>query len=146
MHKSTGDKIGIPDSWVIRVPTLCIDAHPNVIIAHEFFLFQRLSQDHQRFINRSRLFNQLYKNSYKVANEGWHVSSNKVKGYSLDMEGAWQGRFTKLKVIGDKSGGKTTDIYTRNSQQFKDMYQQLSVSVKVPVKALHIIRNPFDMV
>ena len=118
-----------------------LDAHPNVIIAHEYTIFSRLIEDEENQLsNRSTLFNRLYKNSYKMANIGSRTSSRNKKGYTLSMEGTWQGRFTNLKVIGDKSGGRTTKMYGRNHQQIKELYQQLKATVKVPVKVVQVIR------
>ena len=124
-----------------------LDAHPNVIIAHEYAIFRRLIEDEDNQLrNRNILFNRLYKNSHKMANKGWRTSSRNSKGYTLGMEGTWQGRFTKLKVIGDKSGGRTTKLYGINHQQIKELYQQLKATVKVPIKVVQVIRNPFDMI
>ena len=122
-----------------------LDAHPNVIVAHEFFLFQQLSEDKQ-LSNRNILYNELYKNSYLSAMNGWRNSSNTQKGYSLYIDGSWQGRFTELKVIGDKCGGDSTRMYSQDSAQFKVLYQLLRANVKVPIKVLQVIRNPLDMI
>ena len=123
-----------------------LDAHPNVIVAHEFFLFLNMSQDLRLTRGRALLYNELYRNSYMSANGGWRNNNNTQKGYSLDIDGSWQGRFTKLKVIGDKCGGDTTRMYSRKSRLFKTLYQLLRNSVKVPIKVLQVIRNPFDMI
>ena len=136
--------IGWPRSCHSIVGSL-LDAHPNVIVAHEFFLFTKLSED-KELSNRSRLYNQLYRNSYMSAKEGWRTSSKDRKGYSLDMAGSWQGQFTKLEVIGDKCGGASTRLYTQNSKKFQELYQRLRANVKVPIKVLQIVRNPFDMI
>ena len=108
--------IGWPRSCHSIVGSL-LDAHPNVIVAHEFFLFTKLSED-KELSNRSRLYNQLYRNSYMSAKEGWRTSNKTQKGYSLDMAGSWQGQFTKLEVIGDKCGGELIRSYAQNSKKF----------------------------
>ena len=136
--------IGWPRSCHSIVGSL-LDAHPNVIVAHEFFLFTKLSED-KELSNRSRLYNQLYRNSYMSAKEGWRTSNKTQKGYSLDMAGSWQGQFTKLEVIGDKCGGELIRSYAQNSKKFQELYQRLRANVKVPIKVLQIVRNPFDMI
>ena len=136
--------IGWPRSCHSIVGSI-LDAHPNVIIAHEFYLFTQLSKHKELLSNRSRLYNELYRNSYVSAAKGWRTSKKTQKGYSLDV-GSWQGRFTKLEVIGDKCGGDAPRMYAWNKEKFKTLYQQLSVNVKVPIKVLHIVRNPFDMI
>ena len=136
--------IGWPRSCHSIVGSI-LDAHPNVIVAHEFFLFTKLSED-KLLSNRFRLYNQLYRNSYMSAKEGWRTYNKTQKGYSLAMPGSWQGRFTKLEVIGDKCGGDTTRMYVQNSKKFRAIYHQLRANVKVPIKVLQIVRNPFDMI
>ena len=121
-----------------------LDAHPNMVVAHEFFLFQNLDKT-PSLKNRTILYNNLYKNSYTAANTGWRTSMKVEKGYTLSMDG-WQGRFTKLRVIGDKSGGYTALMYQTSSNKFKSLYNWLKAEVKVPIKVIHVIRNPFDMI
>ena len=123
-----------------------LDAHPNVIVAHEFFLFKKLRQNPELSLNRSQLYKELYRNSYKSVKRGWRTLDQSQKGYNLNMDGAWQGRFTHLKVIGDKSGGRAALVYHEHSCHFKELYQQLAASVKVPMKVLQVIRNPLDMI
>ena len=75
------------------------------------------------------------------------VPEKTVKGiYSLEIDGSWQGRFTELKVIGDKSGGRAVKEYNRDSKKFKKLYRQLASSVKVPIEVLQVVRNPLDMI
>ena len=134
--------VGWPRSCHSIVGTM-LDAHPNVIIAHEYFIF---SQNNIMELNRSRLYNELYRNSYMNARSGWRASNHTQKGYTLNMYSSWQGRFTKLWVIGDKSGGNTALVYLKNSRQFKVKYQHLRGSLRVPIKVLQVVRNPFDMI
>ena len=122
-----------------------LDAHPNVIVAHEFSVFSQLSVNTQ-LNNRNILYNELYRNSYMNARKGWRNSTHRQKGYSLDMDGSWQGRFKQLKVIGDKCGGDPARMYSRSKDQFKAMYKRLKANVNVPIKILQVVRNPFDMI
>ena len=124
-----------------------LDAHPNTVIAHEYGLFQRMNKDKGLSLNRSQLYNELYKNAYmSLTTEGPRDSRNDRRGYTLNVDGSWQGRFTSLRVIGDKSGGKTVMQYKLDSENFKRLYQQLAASVKVPIKVLQIIRNPLNII
>ena len=120
-----------------------LDAHPNIIVAHEYFLFKKL----RKHIDREILFNELYKKSYDSTQGGWRSANRSNKGYTLDIDGSWQGQFTKLiKVIGDKSGGDAVIEYRRNKTLFKEIYNQLQAEVKLPVKVIQVIRNPYDMI
>ena len=125
-----------------------LDAHPNVIIAHEYKIFEKLKNKKHLVHGRSRVFNELYWNSYRTNNDprGWRNSHKNQKGYSLHIDGWWQGRFTTLKVIGDKGGGSVARAYAKNSEQFQAIYQLFSKNVKVPIKILQVVRNPFDMI
>ena len=124
-----------------------LDAHPNAIVAHEYFLFRELKKD-RRLLNRRNLYNMLYRNSHKAANGGWRSVSMRGKGYSLDITDScsWQGRFSELKVIGDKTAGDPTRLYSEHPFQFRRLHQQLRLAVQVPVRVLHVVRNPFDMI
>ena len=122
-----------------------LDAHPEAIVAHEFFLFQQLKRD-MRLKDRKTLYNMLYQNSFKTAHGGWRSSKMQQKGYSLEIDGAWQGRCSKLQVIGDKTAGDSTRMYSHRPIQFRRFYRQLKNTVQVPVRVLHIVRNPYDMI
>ena len=122
-----------------------LDAHPNIIVAHEYFLFKKL-KEHSKLKNRKLLYNELYRNSYMNAQKGWRTSNQTQKGYSISVGGSWQGRFTKLRVIGDKCGGDSTRMYYRNKHQFRALYRLLKTNVKVPIKTIQVVRNPYDMI
>ena len=122
-----------------------LDGHPDVIIAHEFFLFQqweRLS----RMRNRTTIFNKLYKNSFSNAQAGWRSWKNNQKGYNLELPNSWQGRFRKLRVIGDKTGGEVTKKHYENPKEFHFILVGIQKVVKVPIKVINVVRNPFDMI
>ena len=122
-----------------------LDAHPNIVVAHEFYVFKKLSKDEQ-LRDRNKLFNELYSNSYTSAINGWRSDENKVKGYTLGMTGSWQGQFSNLKVIGDKCAGSNIEAYIDKGNQFPMLYEQFKDDVKLPIKVLHVIRNPFDII
>ena len=124
-----------------------LDAHPNVIVAHEYSLFKAINKDIELISNRSRLYDELYRNTYmSVTNKGVRNSANDKRGYTLSIDGSWQGKFTTLKIIGDKSGGKAVTAYKKDGENFKKLYQKLAATVNVPIKVLQVIRNPLDMI
>ena len=120
-----------------------LDAHPNIIVAHEFFLFKKLFD---KWMDREILFNELYKNSYESAQNGSRSAKVDHKGYTLEINGSWQGQFTELKVIGDKSGGKAAMQFRGNEQKFKMIFDKLKAEVNLPVKTIQVIRNPYDII
>ena len=114
-----------------------MDAHPNVVIAHDYFLFRQLKLKRNKgpTVNLSQLYSQLF--YWSTVNDDFR---NLEKGYSFNIDGSWQGRFTELKVIGDKSGRSAVVEY------IKDRDQQLAATVNVPIKVLQVVRNPLDMI
>ena len=123
-----------------------MDAHPNIIIAHEFYLFDKWAKKVPSVRKKSSLFNDLYRNSYDSALQGWRTPQKVQKGYTLELGGAWQGRFDQLKVIGDKTAGDTAMKCHHSPEKFKEMYQGLQDTVGIPIRVLHVVRNPYDMI
>lgn len=125
-----------------------LDAHPNVIVAHEYYLFDKLANlywNRQLQIKR-RLFDELYWSSYDSALRGWRANLNTTKGYNLNLKGTWQGQFGRLKVIGDKTAGSTAMLYHRSPLVFKRTLTTLEKITGIPHSVLHVVRNPYDMV
>ena len=122
-----------------------MDAHPNVIIANEYYLFDKLRSS-KIVQNKVGLFNELYRNSHESALSGWRAAKKTSKGYNLNINGSWQGQFEHLKVIGDKTGGATALAYNRSSQLFKKLLANLKVVAGVPLRTVHVVRNPYDLI
>ena len=143
--------IGYPRSGHSIVGS-CIDAHPDAIVAHEFNLMAKLMQPAvlQFYRNRTVLFNYIYQNSFKQSLLGWRSPEQTLdkKGYSLTISSnhSWQGKFQQLRLIGDKSGGLTAHSYRDSPQSFISAYNELSKIVQVPIKVLHVVRNPYDII
>ena len=128
-----------------------LDAHPHVIVPHEYMLFDRLvNRNDTALFNRTKLYNELWKQSVADATKGWRsdLTYEKAarKGYTLAIEGAWQGMFTTLKVIGDKSGGKAARVFYRKPAEFREAYEKLRAAVGVPIRVLHVVRHPRDII
>lgn len=128
-----------------------MDAHPNVVIAHEYYLFDKLSSQHKsqkspRLQYKFGLFDELCFNSYTSAMSGWRAAVNTFKGYNLHLNGTWQGQFQRLHVIGDKTAGATAMLYYRSAVLFKVTLAQLRKVAGVPIRVVHVVRNPYDMI
>lgn len=125
-----------------------MDAHPNIIIAHEYYLFDKLT-DPSRYLTiqtRSSLFDELYWSSYHSATSGWRSDRSTQKGYNLNLGGTWQGQFERLKVIGDKTGGSTVMMFHNSPLLFRGVLKRLQRIVGLPFCAVHVVRNPYDMI
>jgi len=109
-----------------------LDAHPEMIIAHECgaFRYQRA-----RF-KKYQILQLLLENSEKVAKTG-----RKHFVYSLDVPGAWQGRASTLRVIGDKHGEGALLRIQEMPSLLPAMCQTFS-----PIRFVHVVRNPYDSI
>lgn len=123
-----------------------MDAHPNVIIAHEYYLFDKLTYNYRTIQTKSNLFDELYWSSHHSAVTGWRSGKATRKGYNLNLSGTWQGQFERLKVIGDKTGGSTVMLYHNSRYLFKAVLRRLHKTVGVPFLVVHVVRNPYDMI
>ena len=119
-----------------------MDAHPNMVIAHEYCVFCGWHE----VKDKKLIFSVLYQNSYNQARTGWRSSSWNRKGYNFEIEGMWQGGFEDLLVIGDKAGGGTTKTYMDSPSLFRKKYWELVQTVGIPVHVIHVVRNPFDII
>ena len=118
-----------------------LDAHPNVVMAHEFHVFRRIRKANLDF-SKSQLFNELFKNSYNN-----RVRSGNNKGYNLTVEGSWQGRYRdRIDVIGDKKGGSNSKLYSEWPKLFLQQYKKLQQVISIPIRFIHCVRNPYDII
>lgn len=108
-----------------------MNAHPDMLIAHEYNSLQMLD----KHSTRDELF------AHLIAQNQWFLSRhNKWTGYSYNIPSSWQGKFSKLQIIGDKRGGASSRILHKNPEKL----DQLAELVQVPVKLIIVHRNPFD--
>ena len=139
--------VGYPRSGHSMIGSL-LDAHPDMVIAHEHFLFEKcvsmLKKHKNIFEDKVELFNALFTNSFLTSKCGWRSSTNTSKGYNFDFNFKWQGTFNHLRVIGDKSGGSASQWLKTNVGN--SCLQNMINSLDIPVIALHVVRNPYDMI
>ena len=108
-----------------------LDAHPNMVIAHEMGLFRCL---HLRFPARA-IYALLIENARKHAANG-----RRVGPYLYKIEGQWQGDYTTLKVIGDKHG----EGASRRLMKRPWLLTRLRRTFDLKIRVIHVIRNPYD--
>ncbi|MGF1478316.1 MAG: sulfotransferase [Cyanophyceae cyanobacterium] len=108
-----------------------LDAHPDIVMAHEL----RAVQYVQSGFGREALYYLLFQMT-KVRGHSWKRGG----GYTYDVSGQYQGAFEKIRVIGDKHGEFTVTALAANPE----LLQKLREVVKVPVRFIHVVRNPFD--
>ena len=133
--------VGHPRSGHSIVGSL-MDGHPHVVISHEFDLFTRLS-DGSLVPNKSAIFNGLWRNTRRALS-GFRAKSTDGKGYTLFVDGLYQGRYIDhIDVIGDKKGGSTTYLLVTKPNKWSNALNVLR-SLNVTLKVIHVIRNPYD--
>lgn len=110
-----------------------IDAHPNAVISHEL--------DALRFVRwalpRDLIFSLICGNSreFSAAGRRW-------TGYSYEVPASSQGRFERLLVIGDKKAAVTTLALVKRPT----LIDRVQRTTGVPVRLVHVVRNPFDII
>ncbi|MEM1319712.1 MAG: sulfotransferase [Bacteroidota bacterium] len=123
--------VGYPRSGHSLVGSL-LDAHPDIVIAHELDALHYFDQSY----SQEQIFYLILENSRRQGQAGRSMS-----GYSYVVPNQWQGRHRKLKIIGDKSGGRSS----RRLRQAPDqLLQRVQHIASRPLKLVHVIRNPYD--
>jgi hypothetical protein len=108
-----------------------LDAHPEIIIAHELDALMFLEAG----FGREQLYSLLLDKSRLFRRRG-AVSS----GYTYRVPNQHQGEFTRLRVIGDKKGAGTV----KRLADRPELLERLRETIDVPVKFVHVLRNPYD--
>lgn len=123
--------VGYPRTGHSLIGSL-LDAHPNIVIAHELDALKLL----QRGFNRMQVFHLLLENSKKMAGAGRSHS-----GYSYHVPQQWQGRFEKLKILGDKKGAMSAMRFYLDPELLGFVKDKIAIELKF----VHVMRNPFDV-
>jgi hypothetical protein len=122
--------VGYPRSGHTLVGSL-LDAHPDVLIAHELDALRLIRWR----IPRAALNGLLVRRSEEFAAGGC-----KWMGYDYAVPGWWQGRYRRLRVIGDKRGATTSSRLGERPC----LIQRLRSTVRVPLRFVRVVRNPYD--
>jgi hypothetical protein len=122
--------IGYPRSGHSLVGSL-LNAHPEVLIAHEL---DAMGYFEHRF-RRTQVYGLLLERDEVFAGLG-----RRWTGYDYVVPGQFQGRWTRLRVIGDKRGRGSTFRLGRKPA----LLARVRRTVGVPIRAIHITRNPYD--
>jgi hypothetical protein len=124
--------VGYPRSGHSLIGSL-LDAHPEAIVAHELHVLRYLRYG----FSREQIFALLLERSAEQASAG-----RSFTGYDYVVPDQWQGRFTRLRVIGDKRGGTTI----RKLSSRPHLLPKLERVIGLPVHYVHVVRNPWDNV
>lgn len=127
--------VGYPRSGHSLVGSI-LDAHPEVVIAHEADALKLVAQ---RGRTREEVFEALFVNARLQAER---ESGRTQSGYLYEVPGQWQGRVTRLRVLGDKGGGGSSRRLAADPSELR----RFAEVVGLPLRLLHVTRNPFDVV
>ena len=121
--------VGYPRSGHSLVGAL-LNAHRDAVISHELdappLILAGCSRDelYARIIARARWF---------------HLRGDR-SNYAYRAREQWQGRFARLRVVGDKRAGSVT----RSIAAHPDFLERVRDLVGVPLRLIHVVRNPYD--
>jgi Sulfotransferase family len=125
--------IGYPKSGHSLVGAL-LDAHPDMVIAKAANPLALVAVDG---MPRDEAFALLLENSRQQALRG-----RKQNKYRYAVDGQWQGRVRTLRVLGDKFSDRATKRIAKSPEALAVFARE----VGVPLRLIHVVRNPFDMV
>jgi len=110
-----------------------LNAHRNMLVSQEMNVFKYL----RRGYRCHQLLWLIRHTERRFARRG-----RRWTGYQYNVPNQWQGRCEKMLVIGDKKGGKSTEELRRNPR----LLNQLEDTIRLPVRIVHMVRNPFDVI
>lgn len=122
--------VGYPRSGHSLVGSL-LDAHPEIILAHEADALAYV----QAGFSRDELFARLLENSRAFTRSGREWTD-----YKYAVPGQHHGSYTRLRIIGDKKGQNTTFRFASDP----GLLERTRRLVGVPLKFIHVVRNPYD--
>src|SRR3954451_4148621 len=126
--------IGYPRSGHSLIGSL-LDAHPDVVIAHEVNVLKLVADGADRRAVIGTLLE-------AAEAEAMRPLGRRSSGYSYAVPGQWQGQVRRLRVIGSKYGDKTSNRLGKQPEELKLLKERL----RTPLRFLHVTRNPFDMI
>lgn len=124
--------LGYPRSGHSLVGSL-VSAHPEAVIADEL--------DVLRYIQLGFRRRQIYALILR-SDAGFQARGRQSYVHNYNVPGSHQGRYTSLRVIGDKKGGAST----LHLLLHPEWMERLERVVQDPVRYIHVTRNSYDNV
>jgi hypothetical protein len=125
---------GYPRSGHSLVGSL-LNAHPDVVVSHQLNALRYVENG----FSRAQLFGMIFLSDARFEKKG---RTGTKREYDYAVPGQWQGRYRTLRVIGDKRGKGSSQAIGADPQ----LLANLRDLVKVPVRCLHVLRNPYDSI
>jgi hypothetical protein len=121
--------VGYPRSGHSVVGAM-LNAHRDAVISHEL--------DAPRLVLAGCDRDQLY--ARILARAAWFNLRGNRSNYRYQIPNRWQGRFETLRVLGDKGGGWVAQWLRIHP----DLLDRVHATTGVPLRLIHVVRNPFD--
>lgn len=117
-----------------------LNAHPEIVVAHELYILQKLRA--LRFVptpsQRGRATRLILERDREFERETSRLQS----GYSYAVSGLWQGKRSRLRVIGDKGSPSAAYMMGMYGTECLDKLRR----ARLPARFLFTIRNPYDII
>ena len=115
-----------------------LNSHPEIVISNEAF---RYAPDlkNAAAMGKGRIVRRILDHDRLIRNL---TSYERMGGYSLAVNTRWQGRYSRLRVIGDKSSDECT-VCLYNCPWTLDSLRR---NMGVTISAFFTYRNPYDMI
>jgi hypothetical protein len=139
-HASYAFFVGEPHTSSTLIGSI-LDSHPMQFIGNELDAFHYVACG--CYTERRELFEAIFRSN----NKQWRTG-----GYSYRIKDSYQGSCPdkkQLMVIGDKKAGMTASLLlslasSRGTHEVSLFLKQFSLFVKLPLKAIQVVRNPYD--
>jgi hypothetical protein len=124
--------VGYPRSGHSLVGAM-LDAHPEMAVAHELDVLQFQAAG----FDRAQILTLLLENARRIGRLG-----RRWDPYDYRVPGGWQGRWSRLRVVGDKRGGETSRRLAGDPAAL-DAFADF---IRLPLRCVHVVRHPADNV
>ena len=118
-----------------------LNAHPEIVVAHELYILQKLRA--LRFVptpsHRGRATRLIIEKDREAGRASYRQS-----GYSYAVSGLWQGRYSRLRVIGDK--GAVNAVAGLSAAWGPGALDRVRRFARLPARVLFTVRNPYDVI
>jgi hypothetical protein len=113
-----------------------LNGHREMVVSHELDALRLLDRAKVP-VTRDQLFSAILQRNAEFTGLG-----REWEKYSYDIPGTTQEDFDRLRIIGDKKGAAST----RRLGTSPELLGDLRETVSVPIRAVHVVRNPFDTI
>ena len=116
-----------------------LNAHPEIVFSHELDLLtvSRSPRLSARLGGRGRLVRLILENDRNTRR--W--TSYRGSGYPYAVKTGWQGKYSRLRVVGDKD----SHVAAERIHQRPELLDSLRHRIGVPIRVLFTFRNPYDV-